>query len=1009
MATWKDATSGNWSDAGRWEGGVPDAVGATASFTRLFALFEETRVIEVGSERTVGTLNLVSSAIERYALRNGTIEMEAVPGSEARINVSGSEADARASTIDADVRLTSNTVISTTSASLSVFGNISGTGRLTKSGAGFLSFQGDNSWSGGTSITGGTISLGFSSGLGFSSLGTGAVSISAGGTLDLFGQFTDESLTINGLSGAGTITNSGRHQVALVQFNSGNKFFSGVITDAEGRVAFTKTGTGTLELSGANSYSGPTLLQAGTISAGAFNTWSANSAIEMRAGTTLDLDGFSQRIGALSGAGLITNTTGLSVALRTTSTGDTTFSGTISDGAGTLGLTKSGAGTLTLSGANTYEGATTVLSGTLKGGVDNAFGEGSRITVSAGAALDLGAFNHAIGALSGAGSVRATALGPQILTLTDATSSTFSGVISDGSAFAGTLALTKDAVGTLTLSGANTYHGPTTVNAGVLRAGATNALSADSAIFVKAGAVLDLNGFSQSIGALSGDGSVRSSDERSVALTQRNAAASTFSGVISDGDGMLRLIKTGAGALQLADVNTYTGSTTVNAGTLALTGAGSIAQSASLVINTGAVFDISGVTGTAAIKTLTNRGSVELGGETLLVTAQQANPIGTYLASAESDRIVFNMGPRVSDLSLTSATLTGWTDGSDVLAVIGNSLTNTITGSGFADTLSGAGGNDTIIGNSGADVLNGGSGVDTLRGGAGNDTYVLGGEATGADEIEELSGIDVITSTVSRSLADSAFNGIENVILLGTGNIDATGDEGANTLTGNSGANRLDGGLGADQMSGGAGSDTYVMDDVGDRVVVDASGVDTVESSVTFSLSGTTVENLFLTGTGNISATGNDLANSMTGNLLGNTISGGGGADRLTGGGGRDVLSGGADADTFDYNAVAETVDSNLRDLILDWEPGVDKIDLSTIDADIDAADGDQAFNFIGTAAFSGADGELRVSFVDLANNASDRTLITGDVNGATNGGRFQIAIVGLHTLQGGIDGDFIL
>ena len=188
-----------------------------------------------------------------------------------------------------------------------------------------------------------------------------------------------------------------------------------------------------------------------------------------------------------------------------------------------------------------------------------------------------------------------------------------------------------------------------------------------------------------------------------------------------------------------------------------------------------------------------------------------------------------------------------------------------------------------LIGNSDANVLNGGAGIDTMTGGDGNDTYVvdrLGETVTEADG----EGTDAVLSSVEYELDDY----VENLTLTGTAAINGTGNAGDNRLTGNIAANTLDGRAGNDTMAGGAGNDVYVVDDEDDTVTEAANaGTDTVQSAVAFTL-GANVENLTLTGAGNVNGTGNTLANILIGNTGVNTLNGGIGADRMFGGGGND-------------------------------------------------------------------------------------------------------------------------
>ena len=234
------------------------------------------------------------------------------------------------------------------------------------------------------------------------------------------------------------------------------------------------------------------------------------------------------------------------------------------------------------------------------------------------------------------------------------------------------------------------------------------------------------------------------------------------------------------------------------------------------------------------------------------------------------------------------------------------------------------------------------------------------------------------------------------LVLTGTIGADTlTGAATDDTLTGLAGNDALNGGAGADCMIGGAGNDKYYVDSAGDAVVeLAAEGIDIVHSTIAYDLS-INVENLTLLGTAS-NGGGNALANSITGNAVANLLKGlagndklygmagddrlegGDGNDLLVAGAGKDTLVGGAGSDVYDWNTIAEAGKGSTADVILDFAQGSDKIDLSTIDGVLDVA-GNNAFSFIGAAAFSGVDGELRYSKVD---GVRDYTLIQGDTNG---------------------------
>jgi serralysin len=197
------------------------------------------------------------------------------------------------------------------------------------------------------------------------------------------------------------------------------------------------------------------------------------------------------------------------------------------------------------------------------------------------------------------------------------------------------------------------------------------------------------------------------------------------------------------------------------------------------------------------------------------------------------------------------------------IAGIGNDLNNTLTGNSYNNT------------------LDGGIGTDIMNGGAGNDTYDVDNIG---DAITDGSGVDTVRSSIDYVLGI----GLENLILAGSSDIDATGNSSVNILTGNSGDNVFDGGAGNDTITGGLGDDTYIVTAAGDVITeLLGEGIDTVSSSVTWILTGD-LDNLILTGTA-ANGTGNALANIITGNGAANSLDGGIGADSLTGGTGNDT------------------------------------------------------------------------------------------------------------------------
>lgn len=178
-------------------------------------------------------------------------------------------------------------------------------------------------------------------------------------------------------------------------------------------------------------------------------------------------------------------------------------------------------------------------------------------------------------------------------------------------------------------------------------------------------------------------------------------------------------------------------------------------------------------------------------------------------------------------------------------------------------------------------------------------------------------------------------------------------------------------------MTGGRGNDTYLVDNLGDRIVEELDGgSDSVLATIDFVL-GEGVENLTLLGAEHLSGTGSASDNRINGNDGNNALHGGSGADSLFGGLGADQLFGGPGADLFIFRSVDESgIDAVDRDIVKYFYRGQgDRIDLRLIDANISLA-GDQRFRLVGEDDFTGSAGELRYM------RGQKVTTISGDVDG---------------------------
>jgi autotransporter-associated beta strand protein len=373
------------------------------------------------------------------------------------------------------------------------------------------------------------------------------------------GPNNDRKIAIGSLSGASAATTVylGADTVS-VGGNNQSTTFSGIITDCNNDCqavntppnapgVLVKVGTGTLTLTGANSYTGGTQINGGILSVSADNNLGAASGpISFNGGTLQFGAAFSlastRSITLNSGGGGI-DTNGFNI----------TIGQAIS---GTGGLTKAGTNTLTLTAAETYSGATTISAGTLALSGSGSISASSGVTDNA--TFDISGTNGSnIVSLSGSGGVT---LGSQTLTITNG-SGTFSGVI----AGSGGLALSG---GKETLSGVNSYTGTTTIANGAELDIGTNQTAIAASGNVMVNGTLGLGSVGGTLTSLSGSGSVAGGP---LVLTN---ASGTFSGVIS-GTSTLTL---NAGTEILTGTNTYSGGTTISGGTLQL-GAGSTSGS----------------------------------------------------------------------------------------------------------------------------------------------------------------------------------------------------------------------------------------------------------------------------------------------------------------------------------------------------------------------------------------------------------------------------------------------
>ena len=546
-----------------------------------------------------------------------------------------------------DINLATTTDFTANAGSTAAIGNIiRGAFGLNKSGVGVLRLSGNNTYAGITTLAGGVLEVaslannGSASSLGVGTGDSGANMVGIlfrGGTLRFAGstaQTTDRGIRF-GLAG-GTIDASGTTPEATVVFsrashqwweNDGTRTITltGSNTGANTIIAglseapipsstvtnLVKQGAGTWVLAGSGNYKGTTEIKEGLL------VVAASGALGV---SQVTISGGKLNLGNFDLTNTITLSSGILAGSQLNGDRLVLRSGEVIGNIVSGSLAKSGTGAVILRGNNTYAGGTTVSAGTLIAGSNSALGSGA-VTVSGGT-LDLGTSALSNTITLSSGTLAGSQLNGDKLVLQGGE---VTGVIVSG-------ALSKTGNGTVTLSGANTYAGGTTVSAGTLVVNNANALGAGAVTL--SGGSLDVKGQTMA---------------NNITLTADSGVAGTngtISGVIS-GSGLLT--KSGTGTLTLSGNNTFEGGALVNAGTLVVNGevlGNMVVSAAAKVAGSGIVHDVTVVAG----------GSIKAGG---LAT------VGTLRA----DTLGLQGGSKI-ELNVTNAAL-GAGNGFDRLLVSG--------------------------------------------------------------------------------------------------------------------------------------------------------------------------------------------------------------------------------------------------------------------------------------------------------------------------------------------------
>jgi fibronectin-binding autotransporter adhesin len=639
---------GNGGTSGSVAGNISLTVGATLTINRSDTLTLAGNITGGGTVSIVsGTLQLAGSG---HLNGNGGfgINVNLANTAGVTLDVTGTQTLAGLNgggTTGGEVVLHSGSALQTSfstptvTSNLATFGgNITGTGNYL--------LGGNNATNGGASVNSQTLT-------GTNTfVGTAAVS-GPGNSLSIGAGGTTGSLVADIALGSGGTATFNRSDAST---------YGGVVSGSAG--SFVKSGAGTLTVTGASTFTGTTTISAGTLQIGAGSTtggW-AGSIVD-NATLAFNRSDALTHTGGISGTGSVIQSSDASL----------TLSGALS---GSLNVKQTGTGTLTLSGSNSFTGGATLSAGTLALGSSTALGASGTVNFGGGT------LQYGSGVSTDYSSRFSTAASQSYKVDTNGQSVTFASALTSSG---GTL--TKSGTGTLTLSGANTYSGGTSVTAGTLALGTATTLQNGTVNLSSSGTL----GFgtlgAATLGGLSGSSGFALTNTNAAAVTLsigNNNADTSYSGAFSGSGG---ITKVGTGTLTLSGTNSQTGTTTLSAGTLAVSGSSALgtglialnggslqAASASTISNPISLNANSTINGS---QSLNLAGPVTLNGFNALSVTATA-PATISVAIGESTPSIF-IKQGSGELQLTGAST--YTGGTFIQA--GTLRINNTTGSAF--------------------------------------------------------------------------------------------------------------------------------------------------------------------------------------------------------------------------------------------------------------------------------------------------------------------------------------